>query len=193
MKFLKTAIAAARHVKLRTQLLLTRPSSEPKVFCIGFNKTGTTSAGRALKQLGFRHSTFNRWIWRRYQAGDIERVLWYASRFESFDDLPWLSVDLIPVLDREFPGSRFILLERPESEWVSSFVRWTRKIRGREADPEMALNSYREHRRFCQEYFADRPDDLLCMSVQDDDAFTRLAHFVGREAPSERFPHVNVT
>lgn len=38
--------------------------TEAKIFVVGYNKTGTTAVGKALKNLGFRHSSFNEFVWR---------------------------------------------------------------------------------------------------------------------------------
>ena len=52
--------------KLPVKAALLRVRKEdygPKVFCIGFNKTGTTSVGKAFESFGYRNASFNRDLW----------------------------------------------------------------------------------------------------------------------------------
>ena len=165
----------------------------PKVFCIGFNKTGTTSLGRALGSLGYRNSSFNRVVWRQYYLkGKIEKVIEYASKFESFDDLPWLKEDLIPFLDKSFPGSKWIYLERDEKEWKSSFVKWSKNRFGYSYDPDDGRRKYDAHRKFVFKYFETRVNkDLLVLSIKDPEGFKKLAEFLGKQTDQFEFPHFN--
>src|SRR5699024_4627029 len=108
---IKYTLRSILHWYKNAILAFRKPRYDSKIFCIGFNKTGTTSLGRALTDLGFRHSSFSQIVWRKYyQRGKIDKVLKYTAKFESFDDLPWLKEDMIPVLDKHFPGSKFIYL-----------------------------------------------------------------------------------
>ncbi|MEM7228668.1 MAG: sulfotransferase [Planctomycetota bacterium] len=178
---------------LRTQMR--RPRYDGKIFCVGYNKTGTTSCGRALTQLGFRHTSFNRRVYRAfYMQGRIDEVLDYTARFESFDDLPWLKEDLIPVLDEHFPGSKFIHLTRDEASWIRSLEAWSLDRKGVRPDRDDALAQYRAHTAFIASYFADRPtDEFLTLDIRDPMGFRTLASFVGRTAPQDALPHVNKT
>ena len=101
---------------------LTPPSKHGdynKVFCLGWIKTGTTSFGNAMRRLGFKHCGWNQDAWREWYAkGEIDKIIKYARYFESFDDLPWSQIDILERLDREFPGSKFVLLERDRRELV---------------------------------------------------------------------------
>ena len=96
-------------------------TGQPKVFCIGFHKTGTTSLGDALTTLGYRVTGL---------AGKNDpeignHVLDMARRlvgeFDAFQDNPW------PILYRELdamcPGSKFILTLRDPEPWIRSQVR----------------------------------------------------------------------
>jgi len=86
------------------QLALREPGYTGKIFCIGYNKTGTSSLGKSLEMLGYRHIGFNKKVWEQYYKNNkIEKILNYASKFESFDDLPWPMEDMIPILDQSVP------------------------------------------------------------------------------------------
>lgn len=182
-----------KFVQARTELkLLRRPrSSGPKIVCIGYNKTGTTSVGKALQLLGFYHLTFHRPHWRAYQNGKTEKLLRVMERVDSVDDLPWLKKDFFPLIDNRFPGSRFIYLERDVETWKKSLTTWTMKVTNRAPDLEGATAAFIDHKNFVDDYFANRPDDLLRLNVRDPEAFEKLARFVGRTKPEENFPHAN--
>ena len=50
---------------------------------------------------------------------------------------------------------------------------------------------YERHNREVQEYFANRPDDLLIIDLPNDDGWSRLCPFLGHPTPNEPFPHAN--
>lgn len=175
--------------------LVRRPRYGPKVFCIGYNKTGTTSVGKALQMLGYDHSSFNRTVWRRYyRNGNIKKVLDYTARYESFDDLPWLKEDMIPILDETFADSKFVYLERDEASWKDSYARWTRYVSGIDPEVASAWSEYQNHRTFVLQYFAVRPaDKFIVLDVRDPLGFAKLAAFLGKRSMQNAFPHYNKT
>lgn len=176
-------------------LLFRKERYDAKVFCIGYNKTGTTSLGKALKILGYRHASFNKKVWRDfYRNGKVEKIVKYTAKFESLDDLPWLLEDMIPIMDKAFPGSIFIFLERDEESWKQSYKRWRKKLFGETADIEVELEKYRKHRSFVLNYFKDRsPDEFIVINIQEENGFKRLADFLGKETDQTEFPHQNRT
>lgn len=182
--------------KIRHSLLYLRKSDySAKVFCIGYNKTGTTSLGAALSMLGYNHSSFNRRVYRNYYLkGRINKVLWYTSKFKSFDDLPWLKEDMIPLLDKYFPESKFIYLYRDEEDWKQSFVSYTFKKKGLKADIDEAIKKYREHREFVFNYFKDFSNDrFLVLDIKDAEGPAKLGRFLNKVVNFEKFPHKNKT
>ena len=167
----------------------------PKVFCIGYNKTGTTSIGVALKQLGYRHSSFNKKVWRVYYKNNrVMDILRYTAKFDSFDDLPWLKEDMIPILDRVFLGSKFIYLTRDETSWKKSIYHWTFKIKGYYPDVDEEYRKFLKHSDFVKDYFSDRSRDIIYIDVSDPDAYNKLAEFLGVEYHGDgALPHHNKT
>lgn len=106
MRIIKHMKHTLRRFKDRWLWRLYPKKTEAKIFVVGYNKTGTTSVGKALQKLGYRHSSFNEFVWRElYNKGNIDGVINYTKRFESFDDLPWLKEDLLPILFETFPNS----------------------------------------------------------------------------------------
>lgn len=165
-----------------------------KVFCIGFNKTGTTALGQSLRLLGYDHSTFNRKLWREhYKNGNTKAILNYTAKFESFDDLPWLKEDMIPILDKTFPNSRFIYLDRDEDSWKKSIEKWTNKVSGRKVNPEVQFEAFKTHRAFVLDYFSDKDDQLIRLEINDPTGFEKLANFLGKKAPQKHFKEYNKT
>jgi hypothetical protein len=191
---LKT-IARRLYQVLKSQRIHFYPVSyDAKVFCIGYNKTGTTSLGKALIQLGYRHSTFNSKVWNAYyKQGKIDKVLDYTARFESLDDLPWLKEEMIPILDHHFPKSKFIYLLRDDESWLNSYKKWTYNMTGSYPDLKKGLSSFHNHGKFVRNYFNERPEDILYLDVRDPNGFKILADFLHKKAPYTRIPHENRT
>ena len=176
-------------------LLLRKERYDPKVFCIGYNKTGTTSLGKALKILGYRHTSFNKRVWRDfYRNGKVEQIVRYTAKFEALDDLPWLLEDMIPVMDQAFPGSKFIYLERDEDSWKKSYSLWRQKLFGETPDIDAELQKFRDHRNFVKDYFRNRSEEeFIILDIREKDGFKKLALFLGRETDQTDFPHQNRT
>lgn len=175
---------------------------KPKVFCIGFHKTGTTSLELALRKLGYRVTgSFG-----TKDPGIADKVheMAYAmvENFDAFEDNPWPV--LYKELDQRFPGSKFILTRRPAEAWIRSQVKdfalaetpMRRWIYGEDAgcpegNEETYVARYERHNREVLEYFRDRPDDLLIFDVPSDDAWGKLCRFLGHDVLDEPFPHAN--
>lgn len=188
-------IKEARDRSKHFLLLFTTGSYSNKVFCIGFNKTGTTSLGRSLKMLGYNNTSFNKRVWRKYyHEKKFEKIIDYMSKFESADDLPWLKEDLIPLLDEKFPNSKFIYLDRDEESWKKSMYKWTFKKTGIYPDIDSKIEEFRNHKSFVLDYFKDRlDDDFIRLDIKDPDGFKKLAVFLGKPIIRNDFPHFNDT
>ena len=182
----------------RVMLIVTAPLRPavygPKIFCIGYNKTGTTSFGNAMESFGYKNISFRKRIWRKwYKNNEIVKILRYTAKFDSTDDLPWLREDMIPILDRVFPESKFVYLTRDEESWKNSLYNWTFKVMGEHPNLEEELIRYRSHRDFVLNYFKDRPDDLLVLAIKDSDGMKNLAAFLEITTGESEFPHENKT
>ncbi|MEM9089119.1 MAG: hypothetical protein AAGC93_10280, partial [Cyanobacteria bacterium P01_F01_bin.53] len=60
---IKTALKA-QHENLVSFVRM--PTYSHKMFCIGYNKTGTTTLGKSFELLGLRNCSFNRNIWSEF-------------------------------------------------------------------------------------------------------------------------------
>lgn len=182
----------ARRVYERIFWRLRRDQSPQKVFLIGFMKTGTTSIGRSFRQLGFAHNDLQRFADHvLFSSGRYDDLIAFSRKFESFEDLPWSRPDVIRLMDKAFPKSKWVYSERDEASWKKSWVKWNLK-RGRQVDAEEGWASYQEHQKFVLNYFQGREDFIrVCVSKPKD--FERVASFLGKPSPGKVFPRINVT
>ena len=176
--------------------------NKPKVFCIGFHKTGTTSLELALKKLGNRVTgSFGT------KDPDIankvhEMAYAMVDNFDAFQDNPWPI--LYKELDKEFPGSKFILTRRPADTWIRSMVKdfaltetpMRRWIYGEnagcpEGNEDIYVARYERHYKEVFEYFSGRPNDLLTFDLPKGDGWDKLCPFLGYDIPDQPFPHAN--
>ena len=178
---------------------------EPKIFCIGFQKTGTTSLGLALGKLGYRVcgpvGVTNPGI--RYKALDwaLEKTPYY----DAFEDNPWPL--LYKELDQRFPGSKFILTYRHPRAWIKSAKKYFGYY---EAAAEVwiydgvgspignqrrFLKRYKQHNKEVRDYFAGRPHDFLEIDLTkstDEENWDRICAFLGHPVPHGMpFPRAN--
>lgn len=108
-------------------------AGKEKIFCIGFNKTGTTSVKRAFKSLGYAvgdqrtaELLLDDWAHKKF-----DRIIRYCRTAQVFQDVPFSLPGTFKVVDEAFPGSRFILTVRDNSEqWYSSITRFHSKLWG---------------------------------------------------------------
>lgn len=171
----------------------------PKVFCIGFHRTGTSSLGEALRMLGLRVcgsvATEDPDV-----ASRVHEIAFaLLDQYDAFEDNPW------PVLWRELdarrPGSRFILTIRPADAWVRSVVRffgekttpmreWIYGAGSPVGSEALYRERFERHTEEVLRYFRDRPGDLLVLKITEGDGWPELCSFLGRSIPEEPFPHL---
>lgn len=99
-----------------------------KIFCIGSNKTGTTSLEKLFSLFGFElgnqaAAEILSLDWLINQ--NAERIIKYCYTAEAFQDVPFSYPGLFKELDKAFPNSKFILTVRNSpDEWFKSLVRF---------------------------------------------------------------------
>ncbi len=169
-----------------------------KVFCVGFNKTGTTTLHRLFsQQLGYRSAHNPKWTdW------SIARRKDQLDSHDVYSDGGCASVQ---ALDELYPDARFILNTRPLKHWVLSrhkaversraAVRWalTKYVplgffarflnhwvlqngESRMLRWIVVRNSFHRH---VVQYFSGRPDKLLILDIEDEAALEDLSDFLG--------------
>lgn len=162
-----------------------RHPHRPRVLCVGFVKTGTSSFGVAMRRLGYSHYGYDRDLEDCRARGDLARCLDWAAHFDSLDDLPWLSPDFVAAFRGRFPGSSYVLLERDEQEWLRSYFGFFGEV----CTAAEALRRYRDHRSRVLEILADEPR-LLRLNVCAGEGYERLCPFLGVPVPDEPFPRI---
>jgi hypothetical protein len=109
-----------------------------KIFCIGQNKTGTTSMASILENAGIKvapqkpaEEMLHDWSIRNFKT-----LIRYCRKYEAFQDVPFSFDYTFQALDIAFPNSKFILTVRDStSQWYESTVRFHSKRLGLDAIP----------------------------------------------------------
>jgi hypothetical protein len=188
-----------------------------KIFEVGVMRTGTTSLGRAYEILGFNHRGCDHVLNNKFNEERDYNMLFNAiDKYDAFQDVPWQSID-VQILDKQYPNSKFILLERDDESWIRSLESWSSPAlnEGWEEwiEPDRALvnerwvtdrdNIIKEHLKWkyskyekIKEYFRDRKDDLLVMSICEGEGWEVLCPFLNMPIPkvglNVPFPKANV-
>jgi len=180
------------------------PSNAPKVFCLGFQKTGTTSVDWVLQDMGYQVAKAYKQADKKFtnmlKNGDLSEIKTVSKLFDAFQDIPWFNY--YREYDKLYPGSKFILTTRDSQSWWKSFLRFFRTehyplfeyVYGSEnpiGHKKRLIARFESHNREVIEYFKDRPDDLLVMAVGQDDALQNITKFLGRSSSYEKMPHKN--
>ena len=98
---------------------------KPKIFCIGRNKTGTTSLRKAFEDLNFVIGNQRRAekLLPQYKSGNINAIINYCKSAQVFQDFPFSYPETFKHLDKAFPNSKFILTVRDSPEqWYRSLT-----------------------------------------------------------------------
>jgi hypothetical protein len=177
----------------------------PRVFGIGLNKTGTSSLHEALGLLGYESlhwggPAIRQLVEASLQAGDplLSRL---DQRFDAFSDIEALSTSF-ELLDRQYPGSTFILTIRPVDDWVDSRRRHVEANQARQAegtyeggfltvDEQAWRAQWTDHVERVRTYFAGR-DDFLEIDLADGSPWGALSRLLGVPEPSVPFPWANL-
>lgn len=112
--------------------------NKQKIFCVGMNKTGTTSLEAALKILGFKMGVQEdaELLLEDWAKRDFKRIIAYCKTADAFQDIPFSLEYTYQILDQMFPGSRFILTKRNNGdEWYESLLRHHTVIVGKNRVP----------------------------------------------------------
>ena len=173
-----------------------------KVFGIGLNKTGTRSVAAAMRILGYRtlHNGSRATTAQVDRAADEDQPLltYIGDNYDAYFDVVGL-VTRFEQLDRQYPGSRFILTTRAEDTWLDSREKHARANQQRAGydgplltvDRDAWARERNEHHASVTAYFTGRETDLLVLDVAAGDGWEKLAPFLGCKPPKRRFPWAN--
>lgn len=188
-----------------------------KIFCIGFNKTGTTSLANYFRRCGL---TACHWpsvvngtdyeakcasIWNQ-PAKVLDTLAPVIAAYEVHSDVPWPG--LVKELAVSYPDARFILSTRnPESWWNSLDAHWSLNTRRHRMSPyeRVQFRPYlgdldrrfgRQHRSELIQAFMTHErtvietlpcDAVLKIDIGDEHLALKLANFIGTD-PDVPFP-----
>jgi hypothetical protein len=98
-----------------------------KIFCIGYNKTGTTTLETVLSRYGYHlpdQQVQEARISEPCQRGDYREFQRFIEAYDAFQDQPFSVGDVYIAADALFPDSRFILTVRDADAWFASMERF---------------------------------------------------------------------
>ena len=189
-------------------------SSGRKVFGIGLNHTGSSSLSTALCCIGIDAlycPIYDDLLMELKEDRPEFSVLDYCDGIAGI-----IVSSYFRELDTKYPGSKFILTIRDEQQWIASVLKSRRskkleqvlfghecnmqnviwdvlseRIYGsKEPDSGTLLDTFRYHNDSVQQFFKNRPDDLLVVNLTRGDGWDEICSFLGVEVPPLVFPHV---
>jgi hypothetical protein len=133
--------------RMHLRALKTEANDAPKVFCIGLNKTGTTSLEIALKNLGYKmgNQYHGEMLLKDYARRNFKPIIQFCSTADAFQDAPFSFPFTFYFLDQAFPNAKFLLTVRDDADqWYNSLVNFHAKIFGGGKVPtkEVLQNAY---------------------------------------------------
>lgn len=109
--------------------------NKAKIFCIGQNKTGTTSLEKFFIDHDFKVGNQEKaeLLMDDYIQRNWKPILKYCETAEVFQDIPFSNDYLYILLDYHFPNAKFILTERNSpDDWYNSITKFHAKLFGKE-------------------------------------------------------------
>lgn len=189
---------------LKRQLKPRKPFGSRKVFCIGLQKTGTTTFQRCMEALGYDHKGNSPELFLEWRGGNKRPLFDIIEKYDSFDDVPYF------VLYKEIfnvygTNALYILTLRSSPEiWIDSMKAhalgsypWTSQFdnlyghsypHGYE-DEFIAF--YEAHREGVWNFFREQgaTDNLCELCWENGHGWPELCKFLGRPIPDIPFPH----
>ena len=175
-------------------VLFFKKKNVPKVFCIGYPKTGTSSLYKALKILGYR--TVRLFDGKTWYTGDREKYISNIknSKYDAFVDYPMGKDILYQEINKAIPNSKFILTLRDKESLEKSHKNYYKNAPFKYAmlkGLQLELSGPTERKKQVIEYFKDKPSQLLVMNILQGDEWDKLCNFLNKPIPNKRFPHKN--
>jgi len=182
-----------------------------KVFCIGLNKSGTTSLHLAFQKLGLKSVHFkddngnNIKDIIKNNSDNGYKLLNGIEHYDAYSDWNHPSTNILfKDLDKQYPNSKFILNTRNLKDWLLSRENHVKRIKNlnelQKKYPKspwygIDINAwkveYHEHHNNVFDYFKGRESDLLVFDVTKSDEWNKLCDFLNLEIPKIKFPKTN--
>ena len=115
---------------------------ENKTFCIGYNKSGTTSLSELFRKEVYKIAPQRPFecLLDEYISGDTKHIVNVIkdeyNDCDFFQDVPFSLPKMFVNLDTSFPDAKFILTYRDSAEkWYESYIRFMKLIQGSIDEP----------------------------------------------------------
>lgn len=119
---------------LRRKVNTLQSIGKRKYFCVGRNKTGTTSLKQAFIDLGFvvaEQDVAEELYDDYFFKGEYEKIIDFCKTGQVFQDVPFSHYELVESLDKAYPNSKFILTVRDSADqWYNSITKYHAKMHG---------------------------------------------------------------
>lgn len=144
-----------------------------KVFCIGFNKTGTTTLEQTLIQLGYKmgNQAKGELLFLDWFKRDFKSIIKHCNTADAFQDIPFSLPYTFMMLDQYYKNAKFVLTVRDsELQWYESLTKFHSKLWGegkRLPTAEDMKNATYRYRGFTYESFK------LIYNTPDDDLYNK--------------------
>lgn len=105
--------------------------NKKKIFCIGLNKTGTTTIETVLKDYGYKlgNQPKAELLAKDWFNRDFNEIIKFCKTADAFQDIPFSLPYTYMVLDQYFKESKFILTVRDTPEqWYKSITKFHSKL-----------------------------------------------------------------
>src|SRR5690606_32403789 len=101
------------------------------MFCIGLNKTGTTTLETGLKAFNYKmgDQKTGELLFKDWYKRDFKKIIALAKTADAFQDAPFSFPFTFIALDQHFPNAKFILTVRDSPEqWYKSLTTFHSKL-----------------------------------------------------------------
>ncbi len=182
-----------------------------KIFCIGLNKTGTSTLHKAFEILGLKSvhymddkgNNIKEIITTNFLEGN--NILKGIEKYEVYSDWDQApnTVAIFKEFDKQYPNSKFISNTRELQSWLDSRESHVKrnqenKLKNPELDVKWLKidrkkweNQYNSHYSEIKNYFENREKDLLVFDVVGGDGWEKLCQFLDLPIPNISFPRKN--
>ena len=113
--------------RVRWVLFLGLRGKKKKVFVVGLNKTGTSSLGETMRDLGRRHLSYSPLAIRAFNDRDVETLKAIMDGFDSFNDKPWNDPGLWPLMSDRCPEALWVYTFRNVEKWSQSYLNYSQQ------------------------------------------------------------------
>lgn len=186
-----------------------------KIFCIGFNKTGTTSLVEFLKSMKYKIFPENivfkegSSYFEDFKNGNYSKLYNLIENYDVFKDRPWNQNDFYKNLSELYPTAKFILTTRDVDDWWESYQRWDKKIKLREmwyyklvSQTCYMVDSFLDYPNESKEIYIKRNNEILEyfknnerfleLPLKSNDKLEMLSNFLDNKK-IKKYPHLNKT